>query len=116
MREVQLAPFGEGLQRIEHRSVPMTACERLQRRSSRDVHPQGITTNVVRREALSDLSDSRVGYGEEVTVCRAIEFVHTARHLHIAPEALGKSSSRMPSRAIDLYDPALRSIGLQRTR
>ena len=39
LAEVQLAPFGEGLQRIEYRSIPMAACECLQRRSSRDVHP-----------------------------------------------------------------------------
>ena len=94
----------------------MTVRECFQWRSSRDVHPQGITTNAVCGEALSDLGDSRVGDGEEVAVCRAIEFIHTARHLHIAPEALGKPSSRMPSRAIDLYDPALRGIDLQRTR
>ena len=94
----------------------MTVRERLQRRSSRDVHPQGITPHLVRREALSDLGDSRVGDGEEVAVCRTIEFVHTARHLYIAPEALGKPSSRMPSRAIDLHDLALRGIDLQRTR
>ncbi len=57
-----------------------------------------------------------LGGDVEVAVCRTIEFVHTARHLYIAPEALGKPSSRMPSRAIDLHDLALRGIDLQRTR